>query len=80
MAGFDANRDIAGLITNRWGHAYIVDPPGFFFGKGRKAAPKDVLESAMNGCHSGIPELVCPDVGDRGGRGRAGGQRALEVV
>jgi spermidine dehydrogenase len=26
-AGFDADRDIAGIISNRWGHAYVVDPP-----------------------------------------------------
>jgi spermidine dehydrogenase len=36
--GFDAQRDIAGIVTNRWGHAYIVDPPGFFFGKDGKLA------------------------------------------
>ena len=24
--GFDERRDIAGIITNRWGHAYVVDP------------------------------------------------------
>ena len=31
--GFDARRDIAGLILNRWGHAYIVPEPGFYFGR-----------------------------------------------
>ncbi len=30
--GFDARRDIAGIILNRWGHAYIAPQPGFYFG------------------------------------------------
>lgn len=30
--GFDAKRDIAGIILNRWGHAYISPQPGFYFG------------------------------------------------
>lgn len=42
--GFDANRDIAGIITNRQGHAYVVDPPGFFFGKDGKPSPLEVLK------------------------------------
>ena len=31
--GFDAKRDIAGIVSNRWGHAYVVSPPGFYYGK-----------------------------------------------
>jgi len=27
-AGFDASRDIAGIILNRWGHAYLSPQPG----------------------------------------------------
>ena len=30
--GFDARRDIAGIVLNRWGHAYMAPGPGFFFG------------------------------------------------
>ena len=30
--GFDPRRDIAGIILNRWGHAYVNPQPGFFFG------------------------------------------------
>ena len=41
--GFDANRDIAGIILNRWGHAYLSPQPGFFFGKDGKPGPGDVL-------------------------------------
>ena len=42
-AGFDADRDIAGITVNRHGHAYVVTPPGFFFGKDGKPAPSDVI-------------------------------------
>lgn len=42
-AGFDAARDIAGITTNRWGHAYVVDPPGFFFGQNGQPAPRETL-------------------------------------
>lgn len=48
-AGFDANRDIAGIILNRWGHAYLNPQPGFFFGKDGKPAPSDVLRAAPFG-------------------------------
>ncbi len=41
--GFDARRDIAGIVLNRWGHAYVDPYPGFFFGKDGKAAPPDVV-------------------------------------
>jgi spermidine dehydrogenase len=44
--GFDAGRDIAGIILNRWGHAYASPAPGFYFGKDGKPAPGDVLRAA----------------------------------
>lgn len=48
-SGFDAARDIAGIILNRWGHAYLSPAPGFFFGKDGNPAPGDVLRSAPFG-------------------------------
>jgi spermidine dehydrogenase len=47
--GFDASRDIAGIILNRWGHAYLNPQPGFFFGQGGTPAPSDVLRAAPFG-------------------------------
>jgi spermidine dehydrogenase len=44
-AGFDASRDIAGIILNRWGHAYLSPGPGFFFGTAGQPAPSDLLRS-----------------------------------
>jgi len=48
-SGFDAGRDIAGIILNRWGHAYLSPQPGFFFGSGGKPAPGEVLRNAPFG-------------------------------
>jgi spermidine dehydrogenase len=48
-SGFDAGRDIAGIILNRWGHAYLSPAPGFFFGRDGKPAPSDVLRTAPFG-------------------------------
>jgi spermidine dehydrogenase len=48
-SGFDASRDIAGIILNRWGHAYASPAPGFYFGKDGKPAPGDLLRAAPFG-------------------------------
>ncbi len=41
--GFDAKGDIAGIVVNRQGHAYVVCPPGFQFGKDGKPAPREIV-------------------------------------
>jgi spermidine dehydrogenase len=43
--GFDARRHVAGIILNRWGHAYLSPQPGFFFGKDGKPGPGEALRS-----------------------------------
>ncbi len=48
-AGFDAKRDIAGIVLNRWGHAYLNPQPGFFFGINGNPAPRETLRSAPFG-------------------------------
>jgi spermidine dehydrogenase len=48
-AGFSAQRDIAAIILNRWGHAYLSPQPGFFFGRNGQAAPREVLRNAPFG-------------------------------
>jgi spermidine dehydrogenase len=48
-SGFDAKRDIAGIILNRWGHAYASPQPGFFFGKDGKSAFRDILRNSSFG-------------------------------
>jgi spermidine dehydrogenase len=42
-SGFDARRDIAGVVLNRWGHAYFAPGPGFFFGSGDSPPPSEVI-------------------------------------
>jgi spermidine dehydrogenase len=47
--GFDPRRDIAGIILNRWGHAYVNPQPGFFFGRDGHPAARDVLRNTPHG-------------------------------
>ena len=48
-SGFDASRDIAGIILNRWGHAYLSPQPGFFFGSNGQPAPGEFLRAQPYG-------------------------------
>jgi spermidine dehydrogenase len=48
-SGFDAKRDVAGIVLNRWGHAYCSPQPGFFFGKDGQPAPREILRRAPFG-------------------------------
>ncbi len=47
--GFDPRRGIAGIILNRWGHAYVNPQPGFFFGVNGQPAPRDILRQRPHG-------------------------------
>ena len=42
-AGFDPEKDVAGIILNRWGHAYVNPQPGFYFGKDGQPAPSSII-------------------------------------
>ena len=48
-SGFDAKRDIAGIVLNRFGHAFINPQPGFFFGLNGKPAPREALRDGPFG-------------------------------
>ena len=56
--GFDAERDIAGIVLNRWGHAYISPQPGFHFGKDGKEAPKEIVRKGFGNIQFGHSELT----------------------
>ena len=56
-AGFDARRDVAGIILNRWGHAYVVPTPGFYFGQNGRPAPRDVVRERFGRIAFGHSEL-----------------------
>ncbi len=46
-AGFDPARDIAGVVLNRWGHAYVNAGPGFFTNRDGQSSPGDVLRRPL---------------------------------
>jgi spermidine dehydrogenase len=48
-SGFDAKRDIAAIVLNRFGHAFINPQPGFFFGLNGKPAPREALRNGPFG-------------------------------
>jgi spermidine dehydrogenase len=56
-AGFDARRDIAGIVINRWGHAYIAPQPGFYFGSPGSPAPLEVIRERHGRIAFGHSEL-----------------------
>ena len=56
-SGFDAQRDIAGIVLNRWGHAYISPQPGFHFGTEGNEAPKDIVKRGFGRVQFGHSEL-----------------------
>ena len=56
-AGFDPRRDIAGIILNRWGHAYVVPQPGFYFGRNGRPAPRDIIRTRFGRIAFGHSEL-----------------------
>jgi spermidine dehydrogenase len=56
-AGFDARRDIAGVVLNRWGHAYIAPQPGFYFGTPGVPAPLEVIRERYGRIAFGHSEL-----------------------
>lgn len=56
-AGFDPKRDIAGIILNRWVNAYLNPQPGFYFGRGGKLAPRDIIRKRFGRIAFGQSEL-----------------------
>jgi spermidine dehydrogenase len=46
-AGFDPERDIAGIVINRWGHAYCNAGPGFYTPTNGKPTPADQLRQPI---------------------------------
>ncbi|WEK00224.1 MAG: FAD-dependent oxidoreductase [Candidatus Sphingomonas phytovorans] len=79
--GFDARRDIAGIVVNRWGHAYSSPRPGFFSGRDGGQAPIDQLQkphgrivfahSELEGRQSMANAML---------QGRRGGLEALRIA
>lgn len=56
-AGFDARADIAGIVLNRWGHARVLQPPGFYYGRDGQPAPREVVAKGYGRIAIGHAEL-----------------------
>ena len=54
---FIAKRDVAGLILNRWGHARLVQPPGWYFGANGRSSPREVVAAGYGKIAIGHSEL-----------------------
>src|SRR3974377_273126 len=79
--GFDADAATAGIIANRWGHAYIVDPPGFFFGRDGQPAPKEILRKRYHRFSVGHSELSGAQMWETAAEeGERAGQQILECA
>ena len=55
--GFDARRDIAGIVLNRWGHAYVAPQPGFYFGGPDGAGLTAAIKKGHDRIYYGHSEL-----------------------
>lgn len=76
-SGFDPVKDIAGIILNRWGHAYVNPGLGFRFGMNGNIAPPDVIREPYGRIAIGHSELR----GHQYWSGAAGeGRRAVEAL
>ncbi len=41
--GFDWQSDVAGIVLNRWGHAYMTPQPGFFFSRDSQPTAAEIV-------------------------------------
>jgi spermidine dehydrogenase len=57
QSGFDARRDVAGIVLNRWGHAYNSPQPGFYFGKAGDMGPQAIVKQGYGRIRFGHSEL-----------------------
>ncbi|HMV48332.1 MAG TPA: FAD-dependent oxidoreductase [Blastocatellia bacterium] len=56
-SGFNARKDIAGIVLNRWGHPYVCTPPGFYFGRNGQPAPREIVKQRFGRIAFGHAEL-----------------------
>lgn len=73
--GFDARRDIAGVVLNRWGHAFVMPGPGFHFGSDGGPSPLQ-----MAGATFGRIAMAQTGMEDWLGAAKAGARAASEAM
>ena len=77
-AGFNPKRDVAGLILNRWGHAYSVPYPGFY-GGASGSGPADTLRQNVGRISFAHSELAgLQHYGPAADEGRRAAQQASQ--
>ena len=80
-SGFDHKRDIQGIILNRWGHAYVVPTPGFFFDTKERIAPRNVIKQGYGRITFGHSELEgFQHWGPAADQGRRAMQQILDII
>jgi spermidine dehydrogenase len=55
--GFKPDRDIAAIVLNRWGHARLIEPPGFHYGRDGRASPLERVREGYGHVAIGHSEL-----------------------
>jgi spermidine dehydrogenase len=56
-SGFNPKRDIAAIVLNRWGHARLIEPPGFHYGVDGKQSPLERVRQGYGRISIGHSEL-----------------------
>ena len=56
-SGFIPKRDIAAIVLNRWGHARLIEPPGFHYGIDGKPSPLERVRQGYGRVSIGHSEL-----------------------
>jgi spermidine dehydrogenase len=80
-SGFDHRRDIQGIILNRWGHAYVVPTPGFFFDTAESRAPRNIIIEGYGRIAFGHSELEgMQHWGPAADQGRRATQQVLDLI
>jgi spermidine dehydrogenase len=79
--GLDPRTDIAAVIANRWGHAYVVPQPGFYFGRDGNPAPRDVVRKGYGRVRFGHSELTGFQLWDAAcDEGERAARQVLELI
>jgi spermidine dehydrogenase len=55
--GFKPEHDIAAIVLNRWGHARLIEPPGFHYGMDGKPSPLERVREGYGQIAIGHSEL-----------------------
>jgi spermidine dehydrogenase len=78
-SGFKPRRDIAAIVLNRWGHARLIEPPGFHYGIDGKPSALERVRQGYGRISIGHSELNgAQHWGSALEYGRIAGERAAE--